>query len=87
MNAISTVISTKVFTPRKAVIVAAFFNFIAASVMGGSIASTIILIVNLDRVAAAIIPHIIFGPCWQRLPGISSPGIWHFPHYRRMRLS
>ncbi len=60
-NAISTVISTKVLTPRKAVIFAAFFNFVAAFVMGVAVASTMAHIVNLDQVAAGMIPYIILG--------------------------
>jgi PiT family inorganic phosphate transporter len=60
-NAISTVISTKVLTPRKAVIFAAFFNFIAAFVMGIAVASTMSHIVNLDKVLTEMIPSIILG--------------------------
>ncbi|MEI7857039.1 MAG: inorganic phosphate transporter [Methanomicrobiales archaeon] len=60
-NAISTVISTKVLSPRKAVIFAAFFNFIAAFVMGVAVASTMAHIVNLNLVAAGLIPYIILG--------------------------
>ncbi|PKL70490.1 MAG: anion permease [Methanomicrobiales archaeon HGW-Methanomicrobiales-1] len=60
-NAISTVISTKVLTPRKAVIFAAFFNFVAAFVMGVAVASTMAHIVNLNQVAASMIPYIILG--------------------------
>jgi PiT family inorganic phosphate transporter len=60
-NAISTVISTKVLSPRQAVIFAAFFNFIAAFVMGVAVASTMAHIVILDMVAATLIPNIILG--------------------------
>lgn len=60
-NAISTVISTKVLTPRKAVIFAACFNFIAAFVMGVAVASTMSHIISLDKVAAGMIPYIILG--------------------------
>lgn len=60
-NAISTVISTKGLSPRKAVIFAAFFNFIAAFVMGVAVASTMAHIINLDQVAAGMIPYIILG--------------------------
>ena len=40
-NSISTVVSTKVLSPRNAVIFAAFFNFIAAFGFGVAVASTI----------------------------------------------
>lgn len=60
-NAISTVISTKVLSPRKAVIFAAFFNFLAAFVMGVAVASTMSHIVSLERVGTELIPVIILG--------------------------
>jgi PiT family inorganic phosphate transporter len=40
-NAIATVVSTRVLTPRKAVIWAAFFNFAAAFIFGMAVAKTI----------------------------------------------
>jgi len=40
-NSIATVISTRVFSPRLAVIWAAFFNFVAAFVFGIQVAKTI----------------------------------------------
>lgn len=40
-NSISTVVSTRVLTPRQAVIWAAFFNFIAFLIFGTTVASTI----------------------------------------------
>jgi len=40
-NSIATVVSTKVLSPRKAVIWAAFFNFIAFLVFGTAVAETI----------------------------------------------
>src|SRR5215204_4493965 len=40
-NSIATVVSTRVLTPGKAVIWAAFFNFIAAFTFGTAVASTI----------------------------------------------
>ncbi|HJX27760.1 MAG TPA: inorganic phosphate transporter [Thermoanaerobaculia bacterium] len=40
-NSIATVVSTRVLTPQKAVLWAAFFNFIAAFVLGTSVAKTI----------------------------------------------
>ncbi len=58
-NSISTVVSTKVLSPRSAVAFAAFFNFIAAFGFGVAVASTISKIINLDLVAAEIIPYIV----------------------------
>jgi PiT family inorganic phosphate transporter len=59
-NAISTVISTKVLSPRQAVAFAAFFNFIAAFTFGVAVASTISKIVKLDYVPITLIPAIHF---------------------------
>lgn len=58
-NSISTVVSTKVLSPRNAVAFAAFFNFIAAFGFGVAVASTISKIIQLDFVETAIIPYII----------------------------
>ena len=58
-NSISTVVSTKVLSPRNAVAFAAFFNFIAAFGFGVAVASTISKIIKLDFVQTAVIPYII----------------------------
>jgi len=58
-NSISTVVSTKVLSPRNAVVFAAFFNFLAAFGFGVAVANTIANIVELNVVAAVIIPYII----------------------------
>ncbi|HNX17648.1 MAG TPA: inorganic phosphate transporter [Methanoregula sp.] len=58
-NSISTVVSTKVLSPRNAVIFAAFFNFIAAFVFGVAVAGTISKIIHLDLVDILVIPYII----------------------------
>lgn len=58
-NSISTVVSTKVLSPRNAVIFAAFFNFIAAFGFGVAVASTISKIIKLDFVQTGVIPYII----------------------------
>ncbi|MDD1693831.1 MAG: inorganic phosphate transporter [Methanoregula sp.] len=58
-NSISTVVSTKVLSPRSAVAFAAFFNFIAAFAFGVAVASTISKIIQLEIVQTAIIPFII----------------------------
>lgn len=60
-NSISTVVSTKVLSPRNAVIFAAFFNFIAAFVFGVAVASTISKIIHLDVVPIVMVPYIILG--------------------------
>jgi len=58
-NSISTVVSTKVLSPRNAVIFAAFFNFIAAFGFGVAVASTISKIIKLDYVETSVIPFIV----------------------------
>ena len=58
-NSISTVVSTKVLSPRNAVAFAAFFNFIAAFGFGVAVASTISKILQLDFVQTEVIPYII----------------------------
>ena len=40
-NSISTIVSTRVLTPRQAVVWAAFFNFIAFLIFGTAVAQTI----------------------------------------------
>ncbi|OPX62963.1 MULTISPECIES: inorganic phosphate transporter [unclassified Methanoregula] len=58
-NSISTVVSTKVLSPRNAVFFAAFFNFIAAFGFGVAVASTVSKIIHLDVVQTAVVPYII----------------------------
>jgi PiT family inorganic phosphate transporter len=58
-NSISTVVSTKVLSPRNAVMFAAFFNFIAAFAFGVAVASTISKIIQLNYVPTEVIPYII----------------------------
>jgi PiT family inorganic phosphate transporter len=58
-NSISTVVSTKVLSPRNAVIFAAFFNFIAAFAFGVAVAGTVSKIIHLDFVQTLIVPYII----------------------------
>jgi inorganic phosphate transporter, PiT family len=60
-NSISTVVSTKVLSPRNAVVFAAFFNFVAAFGFGVAVASTISKIIHLDVVQVAVVPYIILG--------------------------
>jgi len=58
-NSISTVVSTKVLSPRNAVAFAAFFNFVAAFGFGVAVASTISKIIQLELVPTGIIPFIV----------------------------
>jgi len=58
-NSISTVVSTKVLSPRNAVVFAAFFNFIAAFGFGVLVASTISKIIQLEYVPTEIVPYIV----------------------------
>lgn len=58
-NSISTVVSTKVLSPRNAVAFAAFFNFVAAFGFGVAVASTISKIIQLEIVETAVVPYII----------------------------
>jgi len=60
-NAIATVVSTKVLTPRQAVGFAAFFNFVAAFGFGVAVASTMSKIIHLNIVAVDLVPYIILG--------------------------
>jgi len=60
-NSISTVVSTKVLSPRNAVLFAAFFNFVAAFGFGVAVASTISKIIHLDFVPVNVIPYIVLG--------------------------
>jgi PiT family inorganic phosphate transporter len=57
-NAISTVVSTKVLSPRQAVLFAATLNFVAAFAFGVAVASTISNLVKLDYVPIDSIPWI-----------------------------
>ena len=58
-NSISTVVSTKVLSPRNAVVFAAFFNFMAAFGFGVAVANTISKIVEINVVGGAVIPYIV----------------------------
>ena len=58
-NSISTIVSTKVLSPRNAVAFAAIFNFLAVFGFGVAVASTISKIIVLSEVPADIIPWIV----------------------------
>src|SRR6476646_1883702 len=78
-NAIATVVSTKVLTPRQAIAMAAFFNLTGA-LMGGAVASTVgkglvdTNVVNLGTVLCALIAAFTWNilTWWLGLPSSSS---------------
>ena len=78
-NAIATVVSTKVLTPRQAIAWAAFWNLVGA-LMGTAVASTIgrglvdTSFVNLTTVLSALLSAIVWGlfTWWLGLPSSSS---------------
>ncbi len=78
-NAIATVVSTKVLTPRQAIAMAAFFNLTGA-LMGTAVASTIgkgivdTKFVNMKTVLCALLGAIIWNllTWWLGLPSSSS---------------
>ena len=79
-NSISTIVSTKVLSPRKAVVWAAFFNFIAFLIFGTGVAKTIgkgmidINIVTPTVILAGLIGAIAWNliTWWRGLPSSSS---------------
>lgn len=54
-NSVATVVATRVLTPGKAVVWAAFFNFIAAFGFGTQVAKTVVNGVNMDVVTPYVI--------------------------------
>jgi len=79
-NSIATVVSTRVLSPGKAVVWAAFFNFVAAFVFGTGVAQTIgkgtvdITIVTLAVICAGLVGAIAWSlvTWWLALPTSSS---------------
>src|SRR6188472_842500 len=78
-NAIATVVSTKVLTPRQAIAMAAFFNLTGA-LLGGAVASTIgkglvdTSVITMNTVLSALIGAIVWNllTWWLGLPSSSS---------------
>src|SRR5438477_12957030 len=78
-NAIATVVSTKVLTPRQAIAMAAFFN-LAGALMGTAVASTMgkgivdTKVVDMKTVLCALLGAIIWNlvTWWMGLPSSSS---------------
>lgn len=60
-NSIATVVSTKVLSPRQAVVMAAVFNFVAAFFFSVAVASTISKIINVREFDTGLIPYIVLG--------------------------
>ena len=60
-NSIATVVSTRVLTPRMAVLWAAFFNFVAMFIFAPKVANTISKIVNVDSSDHAFVYVVLAG--------------------------
>ncbi|MGH2717354.1 MAG: inorganic phosphate transporter [Actinomycetota bacterium] len=60
-NSIATVVSTRVLSPRAAVLWAAFFNFVAFLIFGVAVAKTIASIINPAVASDAVIFAALFG--------------------------
>lgn len=60
-NSIATIVSTRVLSPRYAVLWAAFFNFVAFLVFGVAVAKTIASIINPSVASDAVIFGALFG--------------------------
>ena len=79
-NSIATVVSTRVLSPRQAVVWAAFFNFVAFLILGLHVAKTIgkglvhTEVVDLTVIGAALVAAIIWNlfTWWRGIPSSSS---------------
>ena len=60
-NSIATIVSTRVLSPRVAVLWAAFFNFVALVIFGEGVAKTISGIVNIDPSDTAFVYVVLAG--------------------------
>jgi PiT family inorganic phosphate transporter len=60
-NSIATVVSTRVLSPRVAVLWAAFFNFVALIIFGEGVAKTISGIINIDASDKAFVYVVLSG--------------------------
>ena len=65
-NSVSTIVSTRVLSPRQAVVWAAFFNFVAFLIFGTTVATTIGKgMINIDTVTPTVILAGLIGAiCW-----------------------
>jgi PiT family inorganic phosphate transporter len=83
-NSIATVVSTRVLSPQKAVLWAAFFNFVAAFVLGTHVAKTLgkgmidLSVVTPDVILAGLVGAIVWNiiTWYYALPSSSSHAIW-----------
>ena len=68
-NSVSTIVSTRVLSPRQAVVWAAFFNFVAFLIFGTTVASTIGRgMINIDTVTPTVILAGLIGAiCWNMI--------------------
>jgi PiT family inorganic phosphate transporter len=81
-NSTATVLSTRVLLPGKAVIWAAFFNFVAAFGFGTAVGSTIPKgMIDIRVITFAV----ILASCPARSSGICSPGTWGCRPVHHMR--
>lgn len=60
-NSIATIVSTKVLSPKKAVLMAAACNFLAAFTFGVAVANTISKIININNIDKGLVPYIVLG--------------------------
>jgi inorganic phosphate transporter, PiT family len=83
-NSIATVVSTRVLSPQKAVLWAAFFNFVAAFVMGTAVAKTMgkgmidLGVVTNEVIFAGLLGAIVWNlfTWYYGLPSSSSHALW-----------
>jgi len=81
-NSISTIVATRVLSPRLAVVWAAFFNFVAFAIFGTAVAKTIGSgMIDLKSVTVTV----IFAVCWAPSAGICLPGTKACPPALRTR--
>ena len=68
-NSVSTIVSTRVLSPRQAVVWASFFNFVAFLIFGTTVASTIGKgMINIDTVTPTVILAGLIGAiCWNMI--------------------
>src|SRR5262245_44695632 len=83
-NSIATVVSTRVLTPQVAVLWAAFFNFVAAFVLGTHVAKTLgkgmidLSVVNPEVILAGLVGAIAWNliTWYYGIPVSSSHALW-----------
>src|SRR5512147_319928 len=68
-NSIATIVSTRLMTPRKAVVWAAFFNFVALFIFHQGVAKTVSTLVKVDATDPAFV--------WVVLAGLIGAVLWN----------